>query len=57
MARTTPPRPMDITEVFPELAGMARTATRLHPSIGRGYTLQIYRCVGMPSHVPCRIMQ
>jgi hypothetical protein len=34
MARTTPPRPTDITEVFPELAGMARTATRLHPCPG-----------------------
>lgn len=34
MAYTTPPRPQDITEGFPELAGMARTATRLHPRLG-----------------------
>ncbi|MCX4743949.1 hypothetical protein OG455_00210 [Kitasatospora sp. NBC_01287] len=34
MTRTTPPRPLDITAEFPELAGLARTATRLHPTPG-----------------------
>ncbi|MEV6978609.1 hypothetical protein [Kitasatospora sp. NPDC093806] len=34
MTRTTPPRPLDITVPFPELAGLARTATRLHPCPG-----------------------
>ncbi|MFE2086718.1 hypothetical protein [Streptomyces sp. NPDC059460] len=34
MTRTTPPRPWDVASVFPALAGMARTATRLHPSPG-----------------------
>ncbi|WP_119730079.1 hypothetical protein [Thermomonospora amylolytica] len=34
MRRTTPPRPVDVAAVFPELAGMARTATRLHPRPG-----------------------
>ena len=32
--RTTPPRPLDITAVFPELAPLARTAVRLHPRAG-----------------------
>ncbi|MEU8776888.1 hypothetical protein [Streptomyces sp. NPDC048606] len=32
--RTTPPRPVDVTAVFPELAPLARTATRLHPRPG-----------------------
>lgn len=31
---TTPPRPFDVTEVFPQLAPLARTATRLHPRPG-----------------------
>ncbi|MGW5330621.1 hypothetical protein [Streptomyces sp. NPDC004014] len=31
---TTPPRPFDITALFPELAPLARTATRLHPRPG-----------------------
>ncbi|MFI9200106.1 hypothetical protein [Streptomyces sp. NPDC053048] len=34
MTRTTPPRPVDITAAFPELAAMARTTTRLHPRPG-----------------------
>jgi len=32
--RTTPPRPVDVTAVFPRLAPLARTATRLHPHPG-----------------------
>lgn len=31
---TTPPRPFDVTAVFPQLAPLARTATRLHPRPG-----------------------
>ncbi|MFI6866243.1 hypothetical protein [Nocardia sp. NPDC050406] len=31
---TTPPRPFDVTTVFPQLAPLARTATRLHPRPG-----------------------
>ncbi|MFD5511481.1 hypothetical protein ACFWIB_27445 [Streptomyces sp. NPDC127051] len=34
MSRTTPPRPVDVTAVFPQLAPLARTATRLHPRPG-----------------------
>ncbi|WP_046500586.1 hypothetical protein [Streptomyces odonnellii] len=34
MSRTTPPRPFDITALFPQLATLARTATRLHPRPG-----------------------
>lgn len=34
MTRTTPPRPVDLEAVFPELAPLARTATRLHPRPG-----------------------
>lgn len=34
MTRTTPPRPVDIAAVFPELAPLARTTTRLHPRQG-----------------------
>jgi hypothetical protein len=34
MARTTPPRPFDITELFPELRHHRRTTTRLHPRTG-----------------------
>ncbi|CAM5434917.1 hypothetical protein GCM10010329_52590 [Streptomyces spiroverticillatus] len=34
MSRTTPPRPVDITTLFPELAPLARTAIRLHPRAG-----------------------
>ncbi|GAA2093691.1 hypothetical protein GCM10009801_61090 [Streptomyces albiaxialis] len=33
-ALVTPPRPLDVTAVFPELAPLARTATRLHPRPG-----------------------
>ncbi|MEJ3749015.1 hypothetical protein WEI85_37830 [Actinomycetes bacterium KLBMP 9797] len=32
--RTTPPRPLDITELFPELREHSATATRLHPRRG-----------------------
>ncbi|MFI2281330.1 hypothetical protein [Nocardia beijingensis] len=35
MTRTTPPRPVDLAAVFPELAPLARTATRLHPRPGK----------------------
>ncbi|WP_433730045.1 hypothetical protein ACQP0C_02155 [Nocardia sp. CA-129566] len=34
MTRTTPPRPVDVAAVFPALAPLARTATRLHPRPG-----------------------
>ncbi len=34
LIRTTPPRPLDVTEVFPELAPLARPAIRLHPRPG-----------------------
>ncbi|MGO4615468.1 hypothetical protein AB4305_13910 [Nocardia sp. 2YAB30] len=34
MTRTTQPRPVDPVAVFPELAALARTATRLHPRPG-----------------------
>lgn len=34
MSITTPPRPLDVTAVFPQLAPLARTATRLHPRPG-----------------------
>ncbi|WP_037627006.1 hypothetical protein [Streptomyces aureus] len=34
MARTTPPRPLDVTVPFPELAALARSAVRLHPRPG-----------------------
>ena len=34
MSRTTPPRLVDITGVFPQLGPLARTATRLHPRPG-----------------------
>jgi hypothetical protein len=34
MTRTTPPRPADVAEVLPQLAPLARTATRLHPRPG-----------------------
>ncbi|WP_030275151.1 hypothetical protein [Streptomyces sp. NRRL B-24484] len=34
MARTTPPRPVDMEELFPELAPLRRTAIRLHPRAG-----------------------
>ncbi|MEU4352028.1 hypothetical protein [Streptomyces sp. NPDC023838] len=34
MSRTTPPRPLDVTALFPQLAPLARTATRLHPRPG-----------------------
>ncbi|MFI1419734.1 hypothetical protein ACH4VX_17405 [Streptomyces sp. NPDC020731] len=32
--RRTPPRPLDVTAFFPQLAPLARTATRLHPRPG-----------------------
>lgn len=31
---TTPPRPFDVTALFPQLGPLARTATRLHPRPG-----------------------
>ncbi|AEW92466.1 MULTISPECIES: hypothetical protein [Streptomycetaceae] len=34
MSRTTPPRPVDVSAVLPQLAPLARTATRLHPRPG-----------------------
>ncbi|MFI8423686.1 hypothetical protein [Streptomyces sp. NPDC085479] len=34
MSRTTPPRPVDIVSLFPELAPLARQAVRLHPRAG-----------------------
>ncbi|WP_175408812.1 hypothetical protein [Streptomyces sp. TRM64462] len=34
MPRTTPPRPLDVERLFPELAAYRRTATRLHPRPG-----------------------
>jgi hypothetical protein len=34
VALTTPGRPVDLTDLFPELAGYERTATRLHPKAG-----------------------
>lgn len=34
MARTTPPRPLDVTAAFPELIPLARTTVRLHPRPG-----------------------
>lgn len=34
MSRTTPPRPVDIASLFPELAPLARQAVRLHPRAG-----------------------
>ncbi|MFE4207837.1 hypothetical protein ACFRUQ_20040, partial [Streptomyces goshikiensis] len=34
MRRTTPPRPFDVTAVFPDLAPLARPAIRLHPRPG-----------------------
>ncbi|MGH4035916.1 hypothetical protein ACQB60_44260 [Actinomycetota bacterium Odt1-20B] len=34
MTRTTPPRPLDVEALFPELAAHRRTATRLHPRPG-----------------------
>jgi hypothetical protein len=34
MSRTTPPRPFDVTSLFPELREHSTTATRLHPRPG-----------------------
>ena len=34
MTRRTPPRPVDLAAVAPELAGFSRTTTRLHPRRG-----------------------
>lgn len=34
MRLTTPPRPIDLESLFPDLAGQARIATRLHPRPG-----------------------
>ena len=38
MTRTTPPRPVDITGLFPELREHSATATRLHPRPGKPAT-------------------
>ncbi|MEH1163797.1 hypothetical protein V6V47_00255 [Micromonospora sp. CPCC 205539] len=38
MTRTTPPRPVDITALFPELRDHSTTATRLHPRPGKPTT-------------------
>lgn len=38
MTRTTPPRPLDVEALFPELAGHRGTTTRLHPRPGRPTT-------------------
>ncbi|MFE7488305.1 hypothetical protein [Kitasatospora sp. NPDC057541] len=35
MTRTTPPRPIDVEALFPELAAYRGTTTRLHPRPGR----------------------
>ncbi|MDX3548306.1 hypothetical protein PV729_45695 [Streptomyces europaeiscabiei] len=35
MTRTTPPRPLDVEALFPELAAFRGTTTRLHPRPGR----------------------
>ncbi|MFF8909565.1 hypothetical protein [Streptomyces olivaceoviridis] len=35
MQRTTPPRPLDVEALFPELAAYRGTTTRLHPRPGR----------------------
>ncbi|MFI1910766.1 hypothetical protein ACH444_33470 [Streptomyces microflavus] len=35
MSRTTPPRPLDVEALFPELAAYRGTTTRLHPRPGR----------------------
>lgn len=34
MARTTPPRPLDVETLFPEVASYRKTAVRLHPRLG-----------------------
>ncbi|MGW6396844.1 hypothetical protein [Streptomyces sp. NPDC055134] len=34
MPRTTPPRPVDVEALFPELGALRRSATRLHPRPG-----------------------
>jgi hypothetical protein len=34
MSFTTPQRPFDVTALIPQLAPLARTATRLHPRPG-----------------------
>ncbi|GGZ08587.1 hypothetical protein GCM10010300_60490 [Streptomyces olivaceoviridis] len=35
MQRTTPPRPLDVEALFPELAAYRGTTTRLHPPAGQ----------------------
>jgi hypothetical protein len=34
MARTTPPRPVDVEALFPEVVAFRKPATRLHPRVG-----------------------
>lgn len=43
MSRATPPRPFDVTALFPQLAPLARTATRLHPRPGSPTARQLRR--------------
>ncbi|HSR84551.1 MAG TPA: hypothetical protein VLM11_10270 [Streptosporangiaceae bacterium] len=38
MTRTTPRRPVDITQYFPELSAYSATATRPHPRPGKPMT-------------------
>jgi hypothetical protein len=40
MTRTTPPRPVAVAELFPELSEHSTTATRLHPRPGRPTTAE-----------------
>lgn len=46
MTRTTPPRPVDVEALHPELASLARTATRLHPR--RGTPTAAHSSIGGP---------
>jgi len=50
MRRTTPPRPLDIAIIFPELLLYATTATRLHPRPGNPTASD--SSVGGPLHWP-----
>ncbi|MGW1657056.1 hypothetical protein [Streptomyces atratus] len=52
MLRTTPPRPVDVTVHFPELAPLARNAVRLHPRAGVPATVD--SSIGGPLLWPAR---
>ncbi|AXE82301.1 hypothetical protein [Streptomyces atratus] len=52
MLRTTPPRPVDVTVYFPELAPLARNAVRLHPRAGVPATVD--SSIGGPLLWPAR---